>query len=102
MKPLNVQFPQFLKGIARDPELSLIFLKELWPRVVGDELARKTAPLALRDRTLVVEVPGEVWRSQLAEVEGLFRERINAFWGCLLIERIQFKNRLSGRMKDEG
>ena len=34
--------------MIRDEEVAVIFLKEFWPRIVGDQLAKSTAPLRFR------------------------------------------------------
>lgn len=45
--PTKVVGPLFLpwvREVIRDEEVAVIFLKEFWPQIVGDHLAKSTAP----------------------------------------------------------
>ena len=53
--PMRMVGPLFLSWVQeaiRDEEVAVIFLKEFWTQIVGDGLAKSTAPLRLRRRTL--------------------------------------------------
>ena len=47
-------FLSWVHEVIRNEEVAVIFLKEFWPRIVGDQLAKSTAPLRLRKRTLEI------------------------------------------------
>ena len=51
-------FLPWLQEVIRDEEVAVIFLKEFWTRIVGDGLAKSTAPLRLHNRTLEIGVSG--------------------------------------------
>ena len=100
MQRLDSIFSHFLQKIASDEELALIFLSELWPQIVGEELAKKARPLELRKKELVLGVPSEVWRKQLEGLRQMLRQSVNDFWNFPLIERIQL--RIRPNMEGEG
>jgi hypothetical protein len=82
-----------LKSTASRPEVVIVFIRELWPQIVGAELARNSEPVQLHGRTLVVRVEDAVWKSQLETLRALMIRAVNNQWGCVLIERIQIRLR---------
>ena len=94
MQSLSGLLPSFLREFSRDPDATLAFLEELWPQVVGEQVARRTRPVALRDGRLICSVPNEHWRAQLESMRPLLVRSVNGFWGCRLIDRIEFQSRL--------
>jgi predicted nucleic acid-binding Zn ribbon protein len=91
MERLGTLLPGFVRRAAADEEVALIFLEKFWPRMVGLELARKTRPLALTKRTLLIAVPDEGWKGELSSLRGMFLDAVNAYWGANLVERINFR-----------
>ena len=73
-----------------DAELDLELLKKLWPVLVGEPLARLAPIVALRQETLVVNVPDRVWRKELSGMKGILIERINRSISGLQIRNIAF------------
>ena len=65
MKAVGPLFLPWVQEVIRDEEVAVIFLKEFWPRIVGDGLAKSTAPLRLRKRTLEIGVSGREWEQVL-------------------------------------
>ena len=61
MRMVGPLFLPWLQEVIRDEEVAVIFLKEFWPRIVGDWLAKSTVPLRLRKRTLEIGVSGREW-----------------------------------------
>lgn len=93
MQSLGQILPEFLKEIVHDEELCLIFLSELWPRLVGGQVARRSRPLSLRKRRLRVAVFSESWIRELEPlIPGLIHS-VNNYWRSTLIERIEFEFR---------
>jgi predicted nucleic acid-binding Zn ribbon protein len=90
MKNLGAILPDFLRRIASDNDIALIFLTELWPQIVGKEMAANSRPLSLGRKKLRVTVPSEVWQSELTGLEATFVSNINNYWRLSLVERIQF------------
>ncbi len=58
MRFVGTLFLPWVQEVIRDDEVAVISLKEFWPWIVGDGLAKSTAPLRLRKRTLEIVVSG--------------------------------------------
>ena len=69
----------------------MIFLKEFWSQIVGDQLAKSTAPLRLRERTLEIGVPTREWELALQEMTKPLKVKVNAFWSRSLVYRPDFR-----------
>lgn len=93
MQSLGQILPEFLKEIVDDEELCLIFLTELWPRLVGERVARRSRPLSLRAKRLRVAVFNEGWGRELEPLIPGIIQSVNAYWRSTLIERIAFEFR---------
>ena len=65
MRMVGPLFLPWLQEVIRDEEVAVIFLKEFWPRIVGGRMAKSTAPLRLRRRTLEIGVSGREWERVL-------------------------------------
>jgi predicted nucleic acid-binding Zn ribbon protein len=91
MKGLLSLLPDFLQQAASNDEVALIFLRELWPSIVGQDLAAKTKPAFLRNRCLTLEAPNSVWCTELRELAPLFVDSINRYWNLQLVEKIRVR-----------
>lgn len=91
MKTVGPLFLPWLQEAIRDEEVAAIFLKEFWPRIVGDELAKSTAPLRLRKRTLKIGVSGREWERVLQGMSGPLMAKVNEFWSRSLVRRLDFQ-----------
>lgn len=67
-------------GVARASTLPAVF--ERWPDLVGDGVAARTRPRALRGTTLVVAVDDPSWATQLRWLEADLIARISAELGA--------------------
>ena len=81
----------FLDLVGQEEERVLIFLKELWPKIVGADLARHTGPESLSKGVLTVRVPLGVWKAQLSEVRPEMVEAINRYWNRTIVKRIRLR-----------
>ncbi len=102
MKGLVTLLPDFLRQAASSDEVALIFLRELWPGIVGQDLAAKTQPAFLRNRCLTLEVPNTVWCTELQGLAPLFVESINRYWKLRLVEKIRVRVHLGKAATDSG
>ena len=93
MKSVGSVLSHFLDRIASDEEIALIFLSELWPQIVGKDLASKSRPLALRDKRLLLAVPSEIWAKELTQLRKMLVHAVNKHWDLGLIEKIDFEVR---------
>ena len=91
MKTVGPLFLPWLQEAIRDEEVAVIFLKEFWPRIVGEQLAKSTAPLRLRKRTLEIRVSGREWERVLRGMAGPLMSKINEFWNRSLVYRLDFQ-----------
>ncbi len=93
MKSVGSVLSHFLDRIASDEEIALIFLSELWPQIVGMDLASKSRPLALRNKRLLLTVPSEIWATELKQLRKMLVHAVNKHWNLGLIEKIDFEVR---------
>ena len=84
-------FLPWLQEAIRDEEVAVIFLKEFWPRIVGDELAKSTVPLRLRKRTLEIGVSGREWERVLQGMARPLMSKANEFWNRSLVRRLDYR-----------
>ena len=84
-------FLPWVQEVIRDEEVAVIFLKEFWPQIVVDELAKSTAPLRLRKRTLEIGVSGREWERVLQGMAGPLIAKVNEFWNRSLVRRLDFQ-----------
>lgn len=81
-----------LAGVAfewiEDEEARLELLRRLWPRVAGEQVARRAEPAGYDDGVLEVRVVDEEWRSNLEGLEGEVRGRLNRALGGRRVRRI--------------
>ena len=84
-------FLSWLQEVIRDEEVAVIFLKESWPRIVGDQLVKSTAPLRLRNWTLEIGVSGREWERVLRKMARPLIARVNEFWSRSLVRHLDFR-----------
>ena len=63
---------------------------ELWPEIVGEDLAKVTRAKGVQDRTLFVEVPSSAWLMELNMMKRDFLERVNERVEEAPFERVVF------------
>ncbi len=91
MRVVGSLFLPWVQEVIRDEEVAVIFLKEFWPRIVGDGLAKSTAPLRLRKWTLEIGVSGREWERVLQGVAQPLMSKANDFWNRSLVRRLDFR-----------
>ena len=63
---------------------------ELWPEIVGEQLAQVTRARNVADAALFVEVRSSAWLMELSMMKGDFLARVNERLGDVPLERIVF------------
>ena len=63
---------------------------ELWPEIVGEQLAKVTRARSVADAVLIVEVRSSAWLMELSMMKGDFLARVNERLGDVSLERIVF------------
>src|SRR5262245_21938969 len=71
-------------------QLDLELLQKLWPTLVGQQLASITTVVAVQGSRIVVNVPDQIWRRQLARMMPYLLARINEPWATAWIKEIAF------------
>ena len=90
MESLDTLLANFLRRIASNEEITVIFLRELWPQIVGKDLASKSRPLTLKTKKLLLAVPSEIWQKELTELREMLLNAINRHWELPVVEEIDF------------
>lgn len=93
MRSLASVLPEFLKQIVHDEDLCLVFLAELWPQLVGAQMARRARPVALRQGKLTLQAESEAWRRELTPLSGAIADSVNQRWQSKLVEKIELELR---------
>ncbi len=89
METLGSVFSDLLRRIASDEETALIFLNELWPQIVGKDLAFRSRPLALRNKRLRIAVPSKTWKKELMELHQMMIHAVNKYWNYDLVHTVE-------------
>src|SRR5436853_4870141 len=80
----------FRKSANWDDELDLQLLQQLWPALVGPNLADATTVTAVQGSRVVVNVPDQIWRKQLIKMRPQLLARMNEPWATPWIKEISF------------
>ncbi len=80
----------FRRSPAWDSQLDLHLLQQLWPTLVGAELAASTRIVALHGSRVVLQVPDQIWRKQLIDMKGRLLAKLNEPWSSPIITEIAF------------
>ena len=54
-----------LKGLGLEGKLEEGRLREQWPRIVGEAIAKRSRPRTVRGRTLIIDVENNVWMNEI-------------------------------------
>ena len=91
MRSIGSLLGNFLRLFQNDPEKTDLFLKELWPQIVGAQLARRTIPLRLRAGVLHIAVPAGPWKRELQPLSESILAEVNRYWGSRLVDSVNFE-----------
>ena len=73
-----------------DEELDLQVLQQLWPLLVGQQLAASTRVTGVQGARVVLNVPDQIWRKQLIRMRPELLAKMNAPWATPWIKEIAF------------
>jgi len=73
-----------------DKQIERLGVLDLWPEIVGRQLAEVTRVRGVDDATLFVEVRSSAWLAELSMMKEVFLGRVNERLGEAPIERIVF------------
>ena len=91
MRMVEPLFRPWLQEVIRYEEVAVIFLKEFWPQIAGNRMAKSTAPLRLRKRTLEIGVSGREWERVLQGMAQPLMAKVNEFSSRSLVYRLEFQ-----------
>lgn len=94
MQKIGGILSEILSEMLNNPEVARVFLRELWPQMVGAELAGKIQPEGLTRGTLGVSAVDPEWEKAIREMLPLLKQSVNSFWNYPLVERIVVRRRL--------
>ncbi len=87
---VDVVLAQVLEKHGVRRQVQRMGVLELWPEIVGEQLAKVTRAKGLDDATLFVEVRSSAWLMELSMMKDDFLERVNERLGDVALERIVF------------
>ncbi len=67
------------------------FAEAVWPAAVGARLAKRTGPVRLYGRQMVVEVEDAIWQRQLTTMSGQILTKLQGLSGPGMVESIEFR-----------
>ena len=91
MRTFGAHISSFLSQYAQDDEVGLIFLKELWPQIVGEKMAAKVKPWGLRGGLLLLLADSEAWGREVGQMKERLVRSVNELWGCPLVNKVKIE-----------
>ena len=92
--PIDPALRHLIAGFRRSPhwdgELDLQLLQQLWPALVGPNLAAATTVVAIQGGRVILNVPDQIWRKQLIKMRSQLLSRMNEPWPAPLFTEIAF------------
>ncbi len=76
-RALKASLSRVTESLGAGDALSLAAVFSEWPDLVGEGLAARARPAAIRQRTLVVAVDDPAWATQLRWITSSVLERLN-------------------------
>ena len=83
--------PQVLATLGLDEKFEEGRLRQGWPAVVGEVVAKRSRPRALREGILHIEVEGSVWMQELWFHQKEILERVRETFPKLPVTGIRFE-----------
>jgi predicted nucleic acid-binding Zn ribbon protein len=71
-------------------QIERIGILDMWPEIVGQQLAEVTRAKGVEESALFVEVRSSAWLTELSMMKDEFLERVNDRLGDAAVERIVF------------
>ena len=87
---VNAVLSKVLERHGLSEQVQRMEVLDLWPEVVGEQLAKVTRVKGVEDAVLFVEVRNSAWLMELSMMTGDFLARVNERLGNVPLERIVF------------
>jgi len=91
MDRLIKTLPAILKASGASEEVAEAACIAAWKHAVGEGLSGHATPLQLQNKTLVVVVADNIWKTQLEQMRGQLLFRLNSVVGQALVKSIEFR-----------
>lgn len=91
-RPLGELLAEVLREMDTGPRTLLRDLVDRWPEIVGEQVARYTAPRSIQEHVLMIEVSSPVWMYRLNPMRGEILEQCRRATG----DRIRFVRLVPG------
>lgn len=80
----------FRQSSSWNEALDLRLLQALWPKLVGESLARSTSVVGIDGSRIIVRVPDAIWKKQLLSIRGRILDKVNEPWPSRWVQDIRF------------
>ncbi len=91
LEPLRHSLQSCIRANQWEPRLKELEVFDLWKGCVGDQIAKNTTPLGVRNGVLTVQVASSPWLNELKfQKTGMIRN-LNEKLGSRIIQDIEFK-----------
>lgn len=82
--------PQLLRHAGDSEEAREQAVFAAWTAAIGSHVRKVTIPVRLERKTLIVAVPDQTWRTQLARMRGQALFKVNSLLGSPVVTGIEF------------
>jgi predicted nucleic acid-binding Zn ribbon protein len=79
---------QYIQTFGIDKKLDEVKIYDIWPEIVGKEIAQKTRKLQIVNRVLFVYCSSSVARSELIKIRNYLPDELNLKMGIDLIDAL--------------
>lgn len=91
MDKLISTLPAILQALGASEEVAEAACKAAWNHAVGEGLSSNAAPLQLQDKTLVIVVEDNIWKTQLQRMRASLLFRLNSALGQAIVKSIEVR-----------
>lgn len=91
MDKLIKTLPALLQASGDSEEVAEAACKAAWKHAVGEGLSSHAIPLQLQNKTLVVVVEDNIWKTQLERMRGSLLFRLNSALGRAFVKSIELR-----------
>ncbi|MCX7784839.1 MAG: DUF721 domain-containing protein [candidate division WOR-3 bacterium] len=91
LKPLADLLPRVFDKLGLTPKLVQEQVISLWPKAVGEQIAKNARPIKIKGKTLIVLVSNPIWRNELIFLKSKIINKLNVQIGEKAITDIKFR-----------
>lgn len=79
-----------VEGLEQPPNENLPILRNAWPEIAGEQIARHSQPVFLENRVLYIDVDHPGWLPELERLKGVLLKKLQASYRELNIRHLHF------------